>query len=303
MVRESICSLPDYQLLDVSTDPTNGVVWQRMKPRGRPCYSLEMMREMRHHDASLQASGGVALANGDPFRVRYVVYGSAIPGVFNLGGDLAAFLELQARRDRVSLRVYAAACIDAQWNRLQNLGLPLTTISVVEGRAFGGGFENAISSSVILADREAQFCFPEVSFSLFPGMGAYSILKRRIGHSKAMRMIMSGDRYSATELHEMGLIDALFSRGEGEKAVYEFIRRHSRHHNTAIAMQKVRGIVEPITRRELDEVVDVWCDAVLELEERDLKMMRSYLELQTKMWSGQRNVRATSTDAQAAALA
>ncbi len=291
MIREPIRFHPDYALLDISMDPAHGVVWQRMKPHGRPCYSLALLKEMREHDASLQASGGTLMAAGSAFRVRYVVYGSAVPGVFNLGGDLAAFLDLHARRDRVTLRAYAAACIDVQWNRLHNLALPLTTISLVEGRAFGGGFENALASSVILAERDAQFSFPEVSFSLFPGMGAYSILKRRIGHAEAMRMIMSGDRYSATELSDMGLIDGLFAKGEGEQAVYEFIRRHSRHHNTALAMQKVRGIVEPITRRELDDVVDVWCDAVLEVEARDLKMMRSYLDLQIKMWNAEQRAR------------
>jgi DSF synthase len=285
MIREPLYDLAHYSMLEVSADPAHGVVWQRMKPAGRPCYSMELLRQMRQHDASLQASGGVVLAEGDIFQARYVVYGSAIPGVFNLGGDLGAFIDFCERKDRVTLKAYADACIETLWNRLQNLGLPITTISLVEGRAFGGGFENAISSSVILAERDAQFSFPEVSFSLFPGMGAYSILKRRIGHAETMRMIMSGDRYSAAELHERGVIDALFDRGEGRKAVYEFIRRHGRHHNTAVSMQQVERLVDPITRRELDDVVDVWCDSILRLGERDLKVMRSYRDMQERMWN------------------
>ncbi len=290
MNRDPIHDIPTYNLLDVAASRGNGVVWQRMKPAGQPCYSMELLHEMRAHDAALQEGGGIAFDNGEPFKVKYVVYGSNVPGVFNLGGDLATFIDLHLAKDRVRLKAYATACIDVQWNRLQNLGLPLTTISLVEGRAFGGGFENALASSVILADRDSQFSFPEVGFSLFPGMGAYSILKRRIGHVEAMKMIMSGDRYSAQELHDLGVIHALFNRGEGEKAVYEFIREHGRHSNTAFAMQKVRNLVEPITRRELDDVVEVWCDAVFNISERDLKVMRSYVNMQVKMWSTKQKV-------------
>ncbi len=286
MMPQQAQSTSQYHLIDVATDPATGVVWQRMNPRERPCYSMELLREMRHHDASLQASGGKVRAAEKTFDVKYVVYGSTVPGVFNLGGDLSAFVELHQRGDRVGLKAYATACIDVQWNRLQNLALPLTTIALVEGRAFGGGFENALASSVIIAEREAQFCFPEVTFSLFPGMGAYSILKRRIGHAPAMKMILSGDRYSAAELHEMGVVDAVFDRGDGEKAVFQFIRSHRRHHQSVIAMQRVQRIAEPISRAELDDVVDVWCESVFNIGERDLKVMRSYAAMQTKMWAG-----------------
>ena len=285
MNRDPIHDIPTYNLLDVAADPGNGVIWQRMKPQGRPCYSIELLQEMRQHDLSLQDCGGFAMSDGQEFQVKYVVYGSSVPGVFNLGGDLGAFIRLRENKDWVGLRAYARACIEVLWNRTQNLGLPLTTICLVEGRAFGGGFENAISGSVILASRDSQFSFPEVSFGLFPGMGAYSILKRKIGHAESMKMIMSGDRYNADDLYELGVIDAVFEPGDGQKATFEFIRKHSRRQTTAVAMQRVYNTVEPITRRELDDVVGIWCDSLANIGERELTVMRAYLQLQSKMWS------------------
>jgi len=65
-----------------------------------------------------------------------------------------------------------------------NLFLPLTTISLAQGDALGGGFEAALSCSVIIAERRARFGFPEVMFNLFPGMGPTAFSPGASGRSK-----------------------------------------------------------------------------------------------------------------------
>src|ERR1051326_778659 len=46
---------------------------------------------------------------------------------------------------------------------------PLTTIAAVHGVTFGGGFELALVSDLIIADKMARFCFPELRLGLGPG--------------------------------------------------------------------------------------------------------------------------------------
>ena len=60
---------------------------------------------------------------------------------------------------------------------------------------------------------------PEILFNLFPGMGAYSLLARRIGLRAAEELILSGKVLPAAKLHEMGIVDVLAKDGEGEAAV------------------------------------------------------------------------------------
>jgi DSF synthase len=193
--------------------------------------------------------------------------------VFNLGGDLALFVQLVKSHDRDALMHYARLCVDSMYPRICNYNSPLVTISLVQGEALGGGFESALSSNVIIAERRSRMGFPEILFNLFPGMGAYSLLSRRIGMKETERMILSGRVYTAEELHEMGVVDVLAEDGTGEVAVGEFVRRHERHRNGMQAVFGCRQHVDRISHEELLNIGNVWVDAALRLEEKDLKMM------------------------------
>jgi DSF synthase len=86
-------------------------------------------------------------------------------------------------------------------------------------------------------------------------------------------MILSGNVYQAQELYEMGLVDILVEDGEGEMAVYEYIRRENRARNGFRAFRRVRDYANPITLEELMAIVDAWVEAALRLGPRDLRMM------------------------------
>ena len=60
---------------------------------------------------------------------------------------------------------------------------PLTTIAAVHGVTFGGGFELALTCDLIIADKMARFCFPELRLGLIPGFGGIPRLKRDLGNS------------------------------------------------------------------------------------------------------------------------
>jgi DSF synthase len=201
------------------------------------------------------------------------VIASTVPHVFNLGGDLDLFRSLALTGDRGGLMDYARGCIDALYANIAHFGQDVTTISLVQGEALGGGFETALSSDVVIAERGTRMGFPEILCNLFPGMGAYSLLSRKLDPKRAEKMILSGKIYTAEELYDMGLVDILVEEGEGETAVYEYIKRENRARNGFRAVRRVRDDSNPITYEELLHIVEIWVDTVLKLERRDLRMM------------------------------
>jgi DSF synthase len=264
-------------------EPATGTIWGYFNPKGTACFSLGLLKDIRQHDSALAVNAGYVDLDGQQAKANYYVLGSRTPQVFNLGGDLALFVLLIKARDRDALAHYARLCIDNMYPRIQNFFCPtLTTISLVQGDALGGGFESALSSDVIVAEASAQLGLPEILFNLFPGMGAYSLLTRRIGMRAAEELILSGRVLSAKALHEMGVIDVLAEDGQGETAVREWIARHAKRRNGFQAVMRARQIVHPVTREELDAVTDTWVDAALRLEDRDLKMMGRIVRAQMR---------------------
>jgi len=280
-------------------EPASGTLWGYFNPKGTACFSLGLLKDIRAHDSALAVNGGHIDVDGVSSKVNYYVLGSRAPRVFNLGGDLALFVLLIKARDREALAHYAKLCIDNMYPRIQDFySSTLTTISLVQGDALGGGFECVLSSDVIVAEESAQMGLPEILFNLFPGMGAYSLLSRRIGMRAAEELILSGRVLPAKQLHEMGVIDVLAQDGEGENAVRDWIAKNSKRRNGMQAVFKARKLVQPVTREELDAITDTWVDAAMRLEDRDLKMMSRIVRAQMRrMESG--NV----TDVTAEALA
>jgi DSF synthase len=236
---------------------------------------------------------------GEMHQAHYQVLASKIDGIYNLGGDLSYFVLLIMSRDRDALFRYAKLCIDDISARINNYNAPITTISLVQGDALGGGFETALSSNVIIAERSAKMGLPEILFNLFPGMGACSLLGRRIGMKRAEELILSGRLYRAAELAEMGLVDVLAEDGCGEQAVYEFIRKNEKKRNGMQAVFRARQYSSPVSYDELLNITKIWVDAAMQLEERDVKIMARIAHAQMRRISAEM----TTTGAELAAQA
>src|SRR5256885_3170641 len=262
-------------------EPATSTVWGYFKPKGTACFSLGLLKDIREHDEALAANGGQIDFNGQLTRVKHYVLASRTPKVFNLGGDLALFVLLIKARDRDALAHYARLCIDNMYPRIRNFFCPdLTTISLVQGDALGGGFESALSSDVIVAEESAQMGLPEILFNMFPGMGACSLLARRIGVRAAEELILSGRLMSAEELHRLGVVDVVATDGQGETAVRNSIAKNAKRRNGMQAVLRARHLIHPVTREELDGIMELWVDAAMRLRERDLKMMSRLVRAQ-----------------------
>jgi DSF synthase len=262
-----------YNHIEVKFDPEHAVAWTYMKPSGAPCFSFGMLDELRAHEGTIEANGGRLMHQGELRQIHYIVIGSKVESIFSLGGNLAWFVPLIKSRDRDTLMRYAKLCVDNIYSRICNYHSPMTTISLVQGEALGGGFETALASNVIIAERRSRMGLPEILFNLFPGMGAYSLLGRRVGIKRAEEMIFSGKIYTAAELHEMGVVDILVEDGAGETAVYDYVRGNERRRNGMQAMFSCRRHLNPISYDELLNITNIWVDAALRLEEKDLKLM------------------------------
>jgi DSF synthase len=273
--------------LEVEFEPETGTLWGWLDPTGTPCFNLGLLNDIRVHDSLLEANGGKVLHQGAMHEVHTYVGASRTPGVFNLGGDLALFVLLIKSREREALAHYAKLCIDNVYRRVHNYRSPwMTTISLVQGDALGGGFETALSSDIIIAEEGAQLGLPEILFNLIPGMGAFSLLSRKIGMRAAEDLIASGKILPAKTLHEMGVVDVLAKEGEGVQTVRQWIARNQRRRGGYQALQQARRLVNPVTREELDAIVDVWVDAALRLDDRDLKMMSRIVRSQMRRMEG-----------------
>lgn len=278
-----------FEQIKLHMDKSEGILWLYMDPIGRPCFTVELVNEIISSHRMLMKNNGYYALKDDLTKVNYQVMTSMPGKPYNLGGDLELFVHCLQQRNRQKLTEYAKLCIDGLYPTSCNFHGSVTTIALVRGQALGGGFESALSSSVIVAERDARLGLPEVLFNLFPGMGAYQFLSRRLPVIEVERMIMSGKLYEAEELHDMGIVDVLAEPGEGEAAVYEFVRRNRRHHNTQLAMQKVRQLHKPVSYHELMRICHLWVDAAMHLDARDFKVMERLLNAQYRMVSSEQS--------------
>ena len=266
--------------LRVRYDRATRSIWSHWAPMPRPCFNAALLADIRAYYDFLAASGSRIAGYGEEHHIEYVVLASAIPGVFNLGGDLDLFKQLIDGRDQDGLLRYGRACIDVLYRNYIGHELPVTTISLVQGECLGGGFEAALSGDLIIAEKSSRFGFPEILFNLFPGMGAYSFLERKIGPARAEQLITSGRVYSAEEMHALGVVDEVTEDGQGESAAVRLVTHRQRSRNGLMALAAVRRRVHQVQFSELLDVVRIWVDAALRLTGRDLKLMQRLVSRQ-----------------------
>jgi len=267
--------------LNVSFDGEHRVLWCRFRHANSPSFTPNLLRDIGAVQRTVRRIFAEQI-DPEAVPVRYMVWASQVPTIWNLGGDLRLFAQLIRNRDRDRLLAYALEVVREGHLNAVNLQLPLITISLVQGDALGGGFEAALSSNLIVAERSAKFGLPEVLFNLFPGMGAYSFLARRIDPAAAERMIFSGKIYTAVELHEMGVVDLLADDGTGEQSLHSYIKRNERAHRTHCAIYRVRRRVQPVTYEEMADIARIWVDTALHLEEPDLRKMERLIVAQNR---------------------
>jgi enoyl-CoA hydratase len=101
--------------------------------------------------------------------------------------------------------------------------LPVASIAVINGFAFGGGLEMALAATFRIAARTAKMGLPEVKLGVIPGYGGTQRLPRLIGEGRALEMIMTGRTVAADEAERIGLVNRLYE-GDAISAGVAFAR-------------------------------------------------------------------------------
>jgi 2-(1,2-epoxy-1,2-dihydrophenyl)acetyl-CoA isomerase len=115
-------------------------------------------------------------------------------------------------------------------NELQNVtravrDLTAPVIAAVHGYAIGGGFEFALASDVVIAADSAQFQSPEVDVGLGATGGATGLLPRLVGPIRAKRLMLLGDRITAQEAYDLGLVTTVVAGHQFEDYVEDLVDR------------------------------------------------------------------------------
>jgi len=268
--------------LKVSHDRSLRAVWVEFKYDKRPCFTRELIEDVWIVQRSIRQAAQSGYEENCDNRLLFQVVASTDKKVFSLGGDLAYFIELIEAGDEEGLRDYAQRCVDIQYPSISHYDIPFTTIAFVAGETLGGGFEAALSANVLVAEQRARFGFPEITFGMFPGMGALSFLFRRISPAIAHRMIIDHRIYTATELYEMGIVDILAPDGEGRDAVNDYMQRYVSLAPGYHGFQAAVDRVNPVNHEELQDVMDIWVKTALQLSEKNRRLMAYFARAQAR---------------------
>jgi enoyl-CoA hydratase len=148
---------------------------------------------------------GLQRADGDP-AVRVVVLTGAGQRVFCAGGDLGGlsgdgFLAgHEGRRAYGQLLLAFAAAKKA-------------TIARVNGHALAGGLGLVLACDFAVAHHDAAFGLPEIDRGLFPMM-VMALLQRHVGRKRALELLLTGDRLTAGQALEWGLVNRVAAAAE-----------------------------------------------------------------------------------------
>ena len=161
------------------------------RPQALNALSFALLRDL---DAALDE-----VATGD---ARALLVTGAGERAFCAGADIT---ELQGRTAAaVREGAHAGQRIFARLARL-----PIPSIALVNGYAFGGGLELALACDFRLAARNARLGLPEIKLGLIPGYGGTQRLPRLVGEARALEMILTGRTVMAEEAERIGLVNRL----------------------------------------------------------------------------------------------
>ena len=96
----------------------------------------------------------------------------------------------------------------------------------------------------------------------------------------AEKMVRSGKIYTGEELYQMGVVDVLAEDGQGEYALNNWIKKNHKSLNSFQAINRAKQRVNQLTLSELNDIVEIWADAALRLDDRNLKVMDRLVKAQ-----------------------
>jgi enoyl-CoA hydratase len=200
-----------------------------------------------------------ALEGGLQSRAHALTISSELKCGFCAGADLR---ELYQRSQEVGKAEGLRGVRDflERIHRVLNLidGAPMTTIAAVHGVTFGGGFELALVCDLIIADKMARFCFPELRLGLIPGFGGIPRLKRDLGNAVVRDLLLTGRSFNATKAQQIGIVSQVVGEGEALRAAQATAEQLGKFDRaTTVAAKR---FIKPIPFEELRQEIEIFCE-------------------------------------------
>jgi enoyl-CoA hydratase/carnithine racemase len=241
-----------------------------MKKYSGQALSWEMLDgvvELALHREPLNEIGSLALDELEKFvgeletatsRASALIIYSALPQGFSAGADLRELFE-KGRKLPIEARVAGVRQFLERIQRVLNIidASPLTTIAAVHGVCFGGGFELVLACDLIVADKMARFCFPELRLGLIPGFGGIPRLKRDLGNAVIRDLLLTGRSFNVQKAQAIGLVSQAAAEGEAlhvARATAAQIGKFDRH--TSVTAKQ---FIKPVPYNELRREIEIFC--------------------------------------------
>ncbi len=187
-----------------------------------------------------------------------IIYSAQKAG-FSAGADLRELFQRRRQMEKAAamrgVREFLER-IHAVMNTLD--AAPLTTIAAVHGVTFGGGFELALVCDIMIADRMARFCFPELRLGLIPGFGGIPRLKRDLGNAVVRDLLLTGRSFNVMKAQQIGLVSQIAAEGEALRVARATASQAGKFDKQTTAAAK--AFLKPIPYDELKREIDIFCD-------------------------------------------
>ena len=164
--------------------------------------------------------------------------------------------------------------------------MPKPVIAAINGFALGGGCEIALACHIRIASEKAQLGLPEVTLGIIPGYGGTQRMARLLGKGKALELILTGDRVTATEAERIGLVNKVVPSEQLMTAAEEMARRIASRGPVA-----VRSAIEAVMSGsdmafEEGQVLEATLFGLLAATDDMKEGMSAFLEKRPPTWTG-----------------
>lgn len=153
--------------------------------------------------------------------VRCVIVTGA-GNAFCAGGDIANMTEMQSKND-ASILQQRMTLGGKVVQFIRHMSKPV--IAAINGAAAGAGMNLALACDIRYGSDQARFAESFVKIGLVPDWGGHYLLTQLVGTSRAMELIMTGDRIDAEEAFRLGIINRVFPHETFQEEVRAFAKR------------------------------------------------------------------------------
>lgn len=174
---------------------------------------------------------------------------------FTSGGDIAGFMEVEP-----------FDLTDLGHDITAGSRSPKPVIAAIDGYCFGVGLELVLSTDIRLATQRSSFALPEMKLGMMPGSGGTQRLSRLIGLSRAKYHILTGERFSAQQAFDWGLVASAPDDRDGLESEVERVV------GTLLGFS---GVSLRTAKEVLDRGVDGPLATGVELERKAYSMLRA----------------------------